>query len=198
MSEHGFRSFWRLLHAHSGFYQVVQRMAFLRVVSLDKLIAISSVLPSESLCLVLQFTKPALLDLWWIIRYLLWFQVIPGLERNHQVNSGNVAGVCPVPCLGALWWMPVWRLVLDCSSSVLLLGPCASQPDGRAVWDHGTPSPYVRLSAAVLEQKTACCHALPVQLCCLHWCSALLLPRHQELPTFPSIAVKLWTPVWWT
>lgn len=190
LSVHGFRSpSWKLLHADTGFYRVVWEMAFWKEASSDKLMKVSSVLLLESLCLVLQVLKPALLDLHWIT-------VIPGLKRNLRLNAVNVAGVHTITCLDEMWWTLTWRLVLGYFSmmlcwqgglarwaAVLLLGHHAVQPGTWAVAEiSSTLSRGVRLSTAVPEQKT-----LP---CCLCRCHAFLHPSMGNCPPSRVPALK--------
>lgn len=117
---------------------------------------------------------------------------IPNNSRVRKKSSGEFWKCCRSLPSGLSCCIVMNASMEACSPALLLLllGLCASQPDERAE-TRSTPSPCVRLSAAVLEQESACCHALPVQLCCLHWCSAVLLLQNQELPAFPGTAVVM-------
>lgn len=131
MSVHGFRSSsWKLLHAHTGFYQVVQGMAFWREVSIDKLIKISSVVPLESLRLVLHaghetcFARPPLDNM-----------VPPVISSNPRIKKKS-SGECCKRCRSAHGDLPCWSVMNAdmeaCSRLFLHAALLASARAGRA------------------------------------------------------------------
>lgn len=178
------------LHTHISSKLCKEIIAFLRVVSIDKLINISAPI-GEPLSGVAGHKTC-------LARPLVGNTVPPVISGNSRVRKKSSGGCwkCGRSLPSDLSCCTVMSACVKACSLLLLCA--AARPLCLSAWQTSCLRPAARqvhVSGWVLQRWSRKLLAAMPCLCSCAACSgaAFLLPWHQELPAFPSIAVKSWT-----